>query len=309
MKNRATYDEIDFSIILVNRDASAYLAGCLKSIAASAGDLTLEVILIDNASRDDSIAVARQLWPKLVLLEQHSNIGYVPANNLGLTRARGRYSVFLNNDTELEPSCLSELKVFLDRTPDAGAVSGQILNPDGTDQGCARRFPTVANALFGRRSALTRWFPENRWSKRYLMSRHHRGSEPFEVEILSSACLVVRTELARALCGMDEDFRLYWVDAELCSRVRRRGYRVVCVPQARLVHFEGKGGSTRTFRQRLDTTLCFQRDAYLAYTKVWQLPVYHPGSLFAALALSLRALVLLVVQLLRPERATSSGVG
>src|SRR5262249_5130595 len=157
------------------------------------------------------------------LLPQVRNLGYVPANNVGLRESTGRYVMFLNNDTELLPGCLSNLACFLDERPDVGAASPQILNPDGTDQGCARRFPSPLNGLSGGRSVLTRLFPNNRWSTRFMVGRHHQGDEPFEVEILSAACLVVRTDVALSLGGMDEDFQLYWVCAEMCARVRAAG--------------------------------------------------------------------------------------
>ena len=288
-------------------NAAAFLERCLESIVATKGGVAVEIILVDNGSTDASLEIARRIVPDAVILPQAANIGYVPANNVGLARATGRYVMFLNNDTELLPGCLSELAAFLDTHPEAGAVSGQILNPDGTDQGCARRFPSVMNGLFGRRSVLTRLFPDNRWSRTFMVGRHHHGDEPFEVEILSAACLVLRTDLAKALRGMDEDFQLYWVCAELCSRVLTSRHTVVCVPKARLIHFEGKGGSTRTFRQRSRMTVAFNRDAYLAYIKVHALPPLHPKRLFAAFALSVRAACLMVLQLARPSRATSSG--
>jgi hypothetical protein len=215
--------------------------------------------------------------------------------------------MFLNNDTELFAGCLSEMADFLDSHPEVGAISGQILNEDGTDQGCARRFPSVMNGIFGRRSVFTRLWPNNRWSRSFLVSRYHLGDDPFEVEILSAACLVVRTELAKRLHGMDEEFRHYWVCAEMCSRIRNSGSSVVCVPRAKLVHYEGKGGGTKTFRQRCRMTIAFNHDAYLAYIKVHRLAPLHPRRLFAALALSTRALCLMVLQVLRPNRATSSG--
>jgi N-acetylglucosaminyl-diphospho-decaprenol L-rhamnosyltransferase len=299
--------EVAFSIVIVNMNAAAFLERCLESIVATRGDVTVQIVLVDNGSTDGSLDVARRIVPDAVVLPQARNIGYVPANNVGLAKATGKYVMFLNNDTELLPGCLGELAAFLDAHPEAGAVSGQILNPDGTDQGCARRFPSVINGLFGRRSVLTRLFPNNRWSRAFMVGRHHQGDEPFEVEILSAACLVLRTDLARSLRGMDEAFQLYWVCAELCSRVLASGHTVVCVPKARLIHFEGKGGSTRTFRQRSRMTIAFNRDAYLAYVKVHALPPLHPRRLFAAFALSLRTVCLMALQLARPTRATSSG--
>jgi GT2 family glycosyltransferase len=297
----------DLSIVIVNMNAAAMLRQCLKSILDTQGGLRVQVIVVDNGSRDASLEVARATYPDVVLLPQPTNIGYVRANNEGLEVATGRSVMFLNNDTELHPGCLAELVSFFDAHPTVGAASGQILNPDGTDQGCARRFPTPMNGLFGRRSVLTRWFPNNPWSKRFMVGRNHQGDEPFAVEILSAACLVLRTDLAKQLGGMDEDFTLYWVCAEICSRVRSRGYDVYCVPRAKLVHYEGHGGSTKTFRQRCQMTVAFNRDAYLAYVKVHGLRRLSPRRVFAACALTTRALCLMAVQLLRPTRATSSG--
>lgn len=297
----------DFSIVIVNLNAAAFLSECLESIEATRADVTCQVILVDNGSKDNSLQVARERMPDICILPQASNVGYVPANNIGLRSATGRYVMFLNNDTRLLPGCLSELRSFLDSSPGAGVVSPQILNEDGTDQGCARSFPSVMNGLFGRRSLLTRVFPRNRWSRRYMVCRNQTGEEPFEVQILSAACLVAPRGLTEQLRGFDEVFRLYWVCAEFCHRVRETGRTAWCVPRARIIHYEGKGGSTKTFRQRCRMTVAFNRDAYLAYIKVYGLGPAHPRRLFAGLALTGRTVALLVLQMLRPAAPTSSG--
>ena len=299
--------EYDLTIVIVNMNAAAMLFDCLASIRETAGQLRLDVIIVDNASTDGSLAAAREAFPDSVLLAQSRNLGYVPANNVGLRRARAPITMFLNNDTLIKPGCLQQLVQFMNEHPRVGAVSGQILNADGSDQGTARRFPTIANALFGRRSIATRIWPGNPWSRRYMVGRHHSGTEPFEVQILSSACMVVRTRESLELGGMDEDFRLYWVDAELCSRLRARGFSIWCVPEAKIIHFEGQGGSTKTFRQRLRSTIVFHTDAYHAYTKTHGWKSAHPGSLITALLLASRCSMLICVQLARPAHSTSSG--
>lgn len=298
----------DFSVVIVNWNGREFLRACLESLRENARDASVEPIVVDNGSSDGSVEMARALWPEALVLPQGRNLGYVPANNVGLRHASGRYTMYLNNDAALAPGCLRILREFLDARPDVGAASGQILNPDGSDQGVARRFPSIANGLFGRRSVLTRWFPGNRFSRRYMVGRHHEGEAPFEVDILSAACLVFRTDVARALGGMDEAFVLYWVDAEMLGRMRRQtGLRTWCVPAAKIVHHEGHGGSTRTFRQRCRMTIAFNRDSYLAYVSWHQLGPLDPRRLFAAAALSVRAALLMGIQLLRPARATSSG--
>lgn len=297
----------DLSIVIVNYNGAYWLGRLLPTMRKATRRTRTELILVDNMSSDDSVNIARRLFPDLIVLRQVRNLGYVAANNEGLSHATGRYVMFLNSDTQLDSECLTQLVAFLDRHPQVGAAGPDILNPDGSDQGTARRFPTVVNAIFGRRSLLARCFPNNPWSRRQMIGRHRANDEPFDVEILSSACLVVRRALALELGGMDEDFQLYWVDAELCSRIRDTGYRVCCVPRAKLVHYEGEGGSTRTLRQRFRTTVGFHQDAYYAYVKVKHLRGIHPLSLFAAAALSVRASCLMLVQLARPGRATSSG--
>src|SRR5262245_59542431 len=206
----------DLSIILISFNSAGWLRRCLASIVANPGSKTLEILLVDNGSRDDSLEVARTMWPDAILLPQAANVGYVKANNIALTRAAGRYVMFLNNDTEILPQCFDEIVDFMDAHPEAGLVGPTLLNPDGSDQGTARRFPTILNGIFGRRSMVTRYFPNNRWSRKYMIGRNHAGDEPFEVDIQSAACIVLPTPLAVALRGMDEDFSLYWVDAEMC---------------------------------------------------------------------------------------------
>ncbi|MBM3784994.1 MAG: glycosyltransferase family 2 protein [Acidobacteria bacterium] len=300
--------EPDVSIVIVNWNAKEMLRACLDSLASQPASLQVEIIVVDNGSHDGSQAMLGRDFANVILIEPDGNIGYVKANNVGLRRATGRYVFFLNNDTLTGADALKELIRFMDTHPEAGAASGRILNPDGTDQGCARKLPTLANGLFGRRSVLTRLWPSNPWSRRYMLGWQQTGVEPFEVEILSSAALLLPRELAVDMRGMDEAFELYWVDAEMCARVRERGLRVYCVPRSEIVHFEGQGGSTRTFRSRMRSTLAFHRDAFRAFVRIRHLGISHPAAIAAAAALGVRAALLIGLQFLRPHRATSSGM-
>jgi len=296
----------DISIILVNYNAAEMLRACLESIRTTKGDLRVQTILVDNNSKDESLEVARRECPDIVLLAQKSNLGYVKANNVALPYATGEKLLLLNNDTVLLPGCLQLLCEYMDRHPEAGAISPQILNPDGTDQGVARSFPSLMSAVFGRRSVLSRWFPGNRWTKRYLIGLHHPGDEAFACEFLSTACLMMRTADARSFGGLDEEFRHYWVDAELCHRVIEMGRTVACVPRAKLLHFEGQGGSNKSWRRRVNSTLTFHRDAYLAYTKLHRLRGWHPRAWMTAALLAVRAGLLVAMQIVRPGKSTTS---
>lgn len=295
------------TILIVNRNASSYLRECLVSIRDTIRDIDAEIVLVDGSSTDDSVSVARELWPDVRTIIVPENLGYVRGNNIGLKEARGRYTMYLNSDTVIYPGALQELVQFMDEHSDVGTASGTILNPDGTDQGVVRRFPSIMNGIFGRRSWLSRLFPDNPWYRRYMQSRQEEGMAPYETEILSACSMIFRTELVRDLGGMDERFQFYWVDAELCGRIARKGFRICCVPRAKIMHHEGKGGSTSTFGKRFKMNIAFNHGAYLAYVEYHQLSRFDPSRLAAMLALTARALLLSAALVLRPWKATSSG--
>jgi GT2 family glycosyltransferase len=241
------------------------------------------------------------------LITVPESLGYVKANNVGLKAAGGKYTMYLNSDTIVRPGTFQTLVEFLDGHPEVAAASGAILNPDGSDQGVIRQFPSIMNGIFGRRSVLSRIFPNNPWYRRYMQSRRTDGLEPFDTEMISAASMVVRTELTRKMGGFDERFRFYWVDGELCTRFIQRGYRVCCVPRAQVIHYEGKGGSTSTFKKRLQMNVAFNHGAYLAYVSYHRLGPLDPRRLVVKFILTARMAALAILQFLRPGKATSSG--
>ena len=109
----------------------------------------------------------------------------------------------------------------------------------GAISSTARTFPTPAAGLFGRRSPLTRLMPNNRWSARYLSGRQRTGEEPFAVDWVSGAAMLVPRRVIEEVGALDEGFFLFWEDADWCHRIKDAGYAVWCVPAARVVHHEG----------------------------------------------------------------------
>jgi GT2 family glycosyltransferase len=295
------------TILIVNFNCADHLRNCLRSINETIGDISAELLLVDASSPDNSVPVARELWPSLRLITVPESLGYVKANNVGLRAARGKYTMYLNSDTIILPASFQSIIEFLEANPDVAAASGAIFNPDGTDQGVIRQFPSVMNGIFGRRSLLSRFFPNNRWYRRYMQSRRQEGLEPFETEMISACSMVVRTELARQFGGFDERFRFYWVDGELCARFIQNGYRVCCVPRARVIHYEGQGGSTSTFKKRLQMNVAFNHGAYLAYVSYHRLHPLDPRRFLVKCLLFTRMVALTILQFLRPGKATSSG--
>jgi GT2 family glycosyltransferase len=194
--------------------------------------------------------------------------------------------LLLNSDAEVLTGAIDALVEFLDRTPGAGVSAPLLLNSDLTDQGTARAFPSPANVLFGRKSPLTRLFPSNRWSRRYLVGRTHHGLEPFRVDWVSGACMMVRRAAFERAGLLDERFFMYWEDADWCRRIGREGFGVYCVPRAPVIHHEG--GSSG--RRPAHLVWAFHRSVYRYYTKHDAPQAWNPLRVVAAVGLATRAL-------------------
>jgi GT2 family glycosyltransferase len=275
----------DLSIVVVSYNTRELLGACLRSVAATVREHTYEVIVADNGSIDNSVQLLQRDWPDVRLLELGANLGFARANNRAIAVSRGRQVLLLNSDTEVLPGAIDALVAFLDVTPHAGVSAPLLLNSDMTDQGTARAFPAPANVLFGRKSPLTRLFPSNPWSRRYLVGRTYRGADTFRVDWVSGACMMVRRDAFERAGLLDEGFFMYWEDADWCRRIGREGYGVYCVPRARVIHHEG--GSSG--RRPAHLVWAFHRSVYRYYTKHDAPQVWNPLRVVAAVGLATRA--------------------
>ncbi len=226
-------------MVVVTYNSRSHIAACLESLGSTLTRHSFETVVVDNESSDGTADLVRAVAPEALVIEAGGNLGFARANNLGLGRARGRHVLILNPDTVPERCSLDALVELLDSDPSVGIAAPRLLDPDGSDQGTARSFPTPAAALLGRRSPLTRLWPSNPWSRRYLIGLAHREEGAFQVDWVSGACLMIRRDLARRTGGFDESFFMYWEDADWCRRVKAEGHRVVCDPRSRVLHDEG----------------------------------------------------------------------
>lgn len=289
MKERA----VDISVVIVNYNAAGQLKRCLASIAENTNGLNIETIVVDNASSDDSARMVATYFPYVHVVQNIENHGYTQANNDGIRIALGEYIFILNNDTEIVPGCFEHMIEYARAHPEAGAIAPQLLNPDLTSQGNVKSFPTAASALFGRKSLLTRLFPRNRYSRRYLVYLDHDMSTPFEADYASTAGLLVRKVVLDRVGVFDTDFFCYWSDADLCHRIKNAGWKIVCEPAAKVIHYEGNGG-TGTVRRSVLSVVDFNRGAYLYYRKNRLAHPWSPMRLVAFTGLALNAVRQLV---------------
>jgi N-acetylglucosaminyl-diphospho-decaprenol L-rhamnosyltransferase len=290
---------VDVSVVLVGLNACRYIDECIESLRkAQWGDCRYEVIYVDNGSRDGSVEMMRDKHPEVPMIENDRNLGYCPAANQGARIAKGRYLFFLNDDTLVVDDAIAMLVGFLNANPRVGVVGSRLLNLDGTDQWSGRRFPSLLNGMFGRRSTLSRWFPRMPVLRDYLCEEEVRRGVPFAVDWVSAAAELVSQELFWKVGGFAEDY-YYWHEAVFCDRVREQGRSVYLHPQSRIVHYEGKGSGARPYRVQRWHIVNFHQGAYRCYCEHYRLSAWNPRRWFAAVALSGRMLLLLAANRLK----------
>jgi len=233
---------MDLSIIIVSWNTRQWLRRCLTSIYAQPWKIDFEVFVIDNASSDGSPQMVRHAFPQVHLIENHQNLGFARACNQGLRRARGRFVVLLNPDTQLLDDAFGDMVAFLDKHPDIGALGPRIVDANGNvDPRCARRLPTLSTELF-EKTRLDRRFLHSQLFGRYLMTYwDHNDSR--DVEALSGACLMIRREVLDRVGMLDEDFFMYGEDIDWCHRIRQAGWRVYYYSNAQIIHVAGQSAN------------------------------------------------------------------
>lgn len=290
--------DVDVSIVLVNYNGGDLLARCLASIAEAPPRRAFEVIVVDNASVDDSADRALRDHPAVAVIRNAQNVGLARAFNQGARASRGRHVLALNNDAMVTPGAIDALSDALDARPELGAVGSGIVDADGRPERTARRFPHPLNALFGRRSLLTRWLPGNPISARYLMAECEGRTEPYEVDWVSLASMMVRREAIEQVGLLDEGFFVYWVDADWCHEIRDAGWSIAAVPASRVVHEEGIRAKRRgVWRPRM--LLDFHLGAYRYFRKHHLRSRWNPLAPLVFGGLMARAGVLLLADSLR----------
>lgn len=227
----------DLSIVIVSWNVRELLRACLASLEAGRGDLALQVIVVDGDSHDGSPEMVAGEFPWVELVACRENVGFPRGNNIGIARAHGRHILLLNPDTAVLYDALAVMVAYLDAHPDVGGLGAQLLNPDGSIQSSRRRFPTLVTGLF-----------ESTWleplAPRAVLDRYYARDLPddatADVDWVVGACLMVPRPVAAAVGPLDEAYFMYSEELDWCRRIRDAGYRVVYLPQARVVHHVGK---------------------------------------------------------------------
>jgi N-acetylglucosaminyl-diphospho-decaprenol L-rhamnosyltransferase len=278
----------DVAVIVINFNTSAEAR---RAVETAAADLDLAgrdwtAIIVDNASSDGGPGALQDL-PRTTVIANEKNAGFGAAVNQAARASGARLLWLLNPDCEVQPGAFATLAATLDRHPECAIAAPQLLNDDGSVQASARGEPSASTGLFGRNTLLTRFFPSAGVARRNLPAADlvASGVESAPVDWVMGAAMLVRREAFDLVGGFDERYFLYWEDADLCRRLRERGWSTRYVPPARVKHSGGASAKTRS----REATRAFHRSAYLYYaTHVVPSP-WHPARWFARVALAARA--------------------
>ncbi len=258
-------EQPELSLVIVNWNTCSMLRTCLASLVAAYERWPkFEVIIVDNGSSDDSVAMTRAEFPQFTLIENKKNLGFGGGNNAGLAVAKGKILGTINSDTEIVGDALPCICDYFAANKDVGVVGPKLLNTDGTVQLSCRRFPGFMTAFFNRYSLLTKLFPNNAWSREYLMTNCGH-SMTMDVDWVSGAALFVRREVYDKVGGFDEDYFMYSEDVDWCYRIHRAGWHAAYLPDAVIIHHIGCSTGRAPFRmiwQRHRSMWIFYRKHY-----------------------------------------------
>ena len=216
------------SVIIINHDGETHLGRCLESLAGSGA----EILLVDNASRDNSLALVRERFPDVVVFPQRENIGFSAANNLAAAEAEGDAFLLLNADAWLDPGALGLLAKQLDDRTDVGLVAPRLRYPDGRSQ---FSWSPVRGFVGEILQKLRNPFEAQAWAHCSLAHRFARLAGP---TWYTAACVLLRADAFRAVGGFDENFFMYFEDVDLCLRLEAAGWKLLQEPRA-VVHHAG----------------------------------------------------------------------
>ncbi len=230
------------SIVIVTYQSRAEIGACLESIPQELCGEPVEVIVVDNDSKDGTLQAIREAYPGVNASSSGANLGFGRANNLGISYARGRFVLFLNPDTILNRNALEGCLQRLMSESDIGIISPKLLLETGEmDLACRRSVPTVWDG-FMRASGLARIFPRVRLCAGYNLT-YLPENETYSVGAVNGAFMMIPRRVLDEIGPFDEKFFMYGEDLDLCHRCSLAGYKVIYDGRYAVIHLKGRSSS------------------------------------------------------------------
>jgi GT2 family glycosyltransferase len=217
------------SIVIVTYNSAAHIDACLRSLVEHAPAIAHEILVVDNASTDNTVASIRARWSGVRLIEAGANLGFAAANNLGIGHSFAPLILLLNPDTVVPTGAVDTLVAVVDRRSDVGIAGPKLIDANGRAELSWGNMLSPWAEL--RQQLMARWAES--------LTRRER-----EVDWVSGACMLIRREAADAAGLMDERYFMYAEDVDFCAAVRSRGWKVLFTPAAKVKHLRGQSRAT-----------------------------------------------------------------
>jgi hypothetical protein len=244
---------IDLSIVIVSYNTKDVLKECLESIYKTIKNLSFEVIVVDNASKDQTREEISKLeFPNFKFIQNKENLGFSKANNIGVRKTSGRYVLFLNPDVVVHSETLEGMVYFMDKEREAGAATCKVILTNGKiDDASHRGFPTPWNS-FTHFSGLAKLFGKIEHFGGYNL-KHLDLSQTHEIDALAGAFMIVRREAGEEVGWWDEDYFFYGEDLDFCYMLQQKGWKIYYVPEFSVLHYKGVSGGLKKVSKDITT--------------------------------------------------------
>lgn len=254
---------------MVNWNTKNLLLQSLESLYHTLNKIEFEIFVIDNGSSDGSVEEVRRRFPLVHLIENKENLGFARAVNQGLQQASGRYLLLLNPDTQVKEGAIEKLCSFMETRLEVGIGGAQLFNSDGSKQNSIANYPSLATELLNK--SFLRWLFPSRYP-----GKERNYFDPVEVDSVIGACMIVRREALEQVGLLDEDYFLFLEETDWCYRMKKAGWKVYHLPQAEVIHYQGKSAEQERKRAKVE----YFRSRYHFFKKhrgLWQWFILHAG--------------------------------
>jgi len=238
---------VDLSIIIVNTNTVQLLCECIQSVNNTAENLDFEIIVVDNASVDDSVEIVHSMFPEVKVVANSENLGFSRSANLALADTVGDFFLFAHPDILFLPGAIIEMLSYLKSHPRVGIVGSNQIYPDGSYVNCCIAGSSV------RRELVEFDFPIKNIDKIISQLTERFGKERASIywdhknvtesETIYNACMMFRREVLENVGNFCEDFFVWWADMDFCLRARNAGWKAFYLPDAKVIHYETRSHS------------------------------------------------------------------
>ncbi len=255
---------IDLSIIIVSYNTKQFLLDSVQSVIKTTKNISYEIIIVDNNSRDGSVEAIRNFQFSIFnsqsntknknfqIIKNGENLGFSKANNIGVGKAQGRYILFLNSDTIVYEKTLETMVRFMDNHKDCGIATCRVNLINGEiDDASHRGFPTPVRSLFYF-SGLSKIFSNSLFFNGYHLG-YRNLSKIHEIEACAGAFMIVRKEAGKDIGWFDKDYFFYGEDLDFCYKIKNKGWKIYYVPVVSILHYKGVSGGIKKISQNITT--------------------------------------------------------